>query len=499
MNRLLQNVSFQYLGSRRFMTALLLIFASAICSDLDSSSVALAAQQPRSAKSDQTTTDATRRFQAAVAAYQAQKYAEAQRQLLPLLAANPNSFEINELTGLVDAALGQDEEAHKYLAKAVRLNPSSVAADTALAGNLVRLHRNTEAEAQFRKVVELEPRSYDANHNLGEFYIQNHKLAKALPYLERAQETNPRAYNNGYDLALAYEQTGNLDKARSQVEQLLKINDTAELHSLLGEIEERAKNYLVSVAQFEQAAHMDPSESNIFDWGVELLLHQTFEPVVEVFRSGITRYPRSARLEIGLGIALYGLGHFDDGAKAFFQASDMNAADPLPLIFLGKACDNLSPPVTDEVRSRLHRFLETGPHNASVRYYYAMTLWRQSEAQPETEEWAEIESLLESTVSLDPQNADAHFQLGILYANQRKYNDAITQYEQALKIDRDTAAIHYRLGQALARTGAARRAREEFAQFERMHAREVEETVKQTADIQQFVYTLRHSTLAGKE
>jgi tetratricopeptide (TPR) repeat protein len=244
---------------------------------------------------------------------------------------------------------------------------------------------------------------------------------------------------------------------------------------------------------------MDPSESNIFDWGVELLLHQTFEPAVEVFRSGITRYPPSARLEIGLGIALYGLGHFDDGAKAFFQASDMNAADPLPLIFLGKACDNLSPPVTDEVRSRLHRFLETGPQNASVRYYYAMTLWRQGEAQPETAEWAEIESLLESTVSLDPQNPDAHFQLGILYANQRKYNDAITQYEQALKIDRDTAAIHYRLGQALARTGAAGRAREEFAQFERLHAREVEATVKQTADIQQFVYTLRHSTLVGKE
>jgi tetratricopeptide (TPR) repeat protein len=494
MISMLPGVYCRYLGIGRSTATLLLLFGCATCSGFGSPE-----QAPRPEKSGHASEETTRRFQAAVAAYQAERYGEAQGELIPLLAANPNSFEINELTGLVYVALGQDEKAHAYLLKAVRLNPGSAAANTTLAANLVRLHRNAEAEAEFRKVVELEPQSYDANHNLGEFYIQNHKLAKALPYLESAQETNPRAYNNGYDLALAYEQTGNLDKARSQVQQLLKINDTAELHSLLGEIEERAKNYLVSVAQFEQAAHLDPSESNIFDWGVELLLHQTFEPAVEVFRSGITRYPRSARLEIGLGIALYGLGHFDDGAKAFFQASDMNAADPLPLIFLGKACDNLSPPVTDEVRSRLHRFLETGPPNAWVRYYYAMTLWKQGEGQPETAEWAEIESLLKSTVSLDPQNANAHFQLGILYADQRKYNDAITQYEQALKIDRDTAAIHYRLGQALARTGAAGRAREEFAQFERLHAREVEETVKQTADIQQFVYTLRHSTLAGKE
>jgi hypothetical protein len=75
----------------------------------------------------------------------------------------------------------------------------------------------------------------------------------------------------------------------------------------------------------------------------------------------------------------------------------------------------------------------------------------------------------------------------------------MTQYEEALKIDPNTAAVHYRLGQALARTGAAARAQREFAEFERLQAHEVDETEKQNAEIQQFVYTLRHSTLAGKE
>ena len=496
---MLQNVSFLRLGSRRFMTPLVLIFASAVCSDLDSSSVTLAAQQPHSAKPSRTTQEVTRRFQVAVTAYQAERYAEAQRELLPLLAGNPDSFEINELTGLVYVALGQDEKAYTYLAKAVRLNPTSAAAHTTLAATLVRVRRNTEAEVQFRKVVELEPQGYDANHNLGAFYIQTDDLTQALPYLKRAQEINPRAYNNGYDLALAYEQTENLDKARSQVEQLLKINDTAELHSLLAEIEERAKNYLASAAQFEQAVRMNPSESNILEWGAELLLHQTFEPAVEVFKAGMARYPRSGRLELGLGIALYGLSHFDDGAKSFFHASDRNTADPLPLIFLGKAYENLSPPIRDEVRSRLHRFLITEPPNASIPYYYAIALWKQSQAQPETTQFAEIETLLKSAVSLDPRNADAYLQLGILYASQRKYNDAMTQYEEALEINPNTAAVHYRLGQALARTGAAARAQREFAEFERLQAHEVDETEKQNAEIQQFVYSLRNANFSGKE
>jgi len=47
------------------------------------------------------------------------------------------------------------------------------------------------------------------------------------------------------------------------------------------------------VAQFEQAAHMDPSENNIFDWGVELLLHQTFEPALK-FLATYSPLPRSA-------------------------------------------------------------------------------------------------------------------------------------------------------------------------------------------------------------
>jgi tetratricopeptide (TPR) repeat protein len=478
---------------------LLLIFASAICSGFGSSQSAAAEPRPRSAKPGQTGEETTRRFQAAVAAYQAQRFAEALGELLPLLATNPDSFEMNELTGLVYVALGQDERAYTYLAKAVRLQPTSGAANTTLAANLVRLHRDAEAEAQFRKALELGPRSYDANHNLGEFYIQTHKLQQSLPYLKRAQEINARGYNNGYDLALAYEQTGDLDQARRQVQQLLQINDTAELHSLLAEIEERAKNYLVAAAQFEQAAHMDASESNIFDWGVELLAHQTFEPAVEVFKTGMARYPRSARLEIGLGIAQYGLGHFDDGANTFFQASDMNTADPLPLTFLGKAYENLSPAIKEEVRSRLRRFVEADPRDASVRYYYALTLWKQGQAQPETAQLAEIESLLKSAVSLDPRNADAYVQLGILYANQHNYNGAIIQYEQALKMHPETAAIHYRLGQALARTGSATQARREFAEFERLHGQEVDETNKQNAEIQQFVYTLRNSNLVGRE
>src|SRR4029077_2469753 len=141
---------------------------------------ALAAQS----ESAQQTKDVERRFHAALTLYRAGTFIDAQQQLQALYKTNPNSFEINELTGLVYAALGRDEDANSYLAKAVRINPNLPDARTTLAANLVRLHRTTEAEVHLRKAVELAPQTYDANHNLGELYVQLSKLQEAVPYLK---------------------------------------------------------------------------------------------------------------------------------------------------------------------------------------------------------------------------------------------------------------------------------------------------------------------------
>ncbi len=445
------------------------------------------------------TAEIQRRFQSAVAAYHSQQYSEAQRILAPLLEHRPNGFELNELAGLIYVARGQYEKANSYLTKAVRLNSKSAAAATSLAANLVQLHRNSEAETQFIRVVKLEPHNFEANHNLGEFYIQAGKVKEALPYLKRAQELNPAVYNNGYDLALAYEQSGDLEQAREQIQQLIKVNNTAELHSLLGEVEEKAKSYLAAATQYETAARMDPSESNILDWGVELMRHQTFEPAVEIFNAGIEKFPNSSKLQTAVGIALNGLGRFDEGAKALMKAGEMDLSNSLPLILLGKDYENLSPAIAESVRSRLKQSIKTNQDNASLRYYYAMSLWKEHQEHPDgVEAMEEIETLLKTAVSLDPRSSEAYLQLGILYATQRKFDDAIRQYKQALAINPENATIHYRLGQAFAHAGESDRAQQEFAEFERLHKLELAETNKQSSQIQQFVYSM-HLANDGRE
>lgn len=441
----------------------------------------------------QTESATHQRFLSALRAYQAQQYAAAQKQLQAAVQTAPGSFEINELLGLVYVAQGDQAKANRFLAKAVRLNPNLTEARTALATNLLALHRGNEAEIQFKKAVELKPDGYDANHNLGEFYIESGKIANAIPFLKRAQGADPSAYNNAYDLALALDETGKLDEARQQLQRLISVHDSAELHSLLGEVEEKSRNYLASAEQCEQAARMDPSEQNILNWGAELLLHQAFVPAVEVFKTATQRFPESAQLQNGLGIAFYGAGQTDDAVRAFFRASDLTPSDPLPLTFVGKACDGASPPLADQIRTRLQNFLGRQTQSADLNYLLAVCFWKTSGMESNTERDARVESLLKHALTLDPDYADAYFQLGVLYADERKYTEAVEQYERALKINPNGAITHYRLGQALARLGDQARAQQEFAVFERLRQSESEATNKEQNQIQQFVYKMRKS------
>ncbi len=434
-------------------------------------------------------------FKAAVAEYESRKYPEAAAQLEKLVREVPESFEVQELLGLVYAAQSQNDKANEHLEKAVRLKPESATARTNLGNNLLRLGKFDLAEQQFKRAAALDPQDYEANHNLGEFYARSNKIAEAVPLFERAQRIDPSAYDNGYDLALAYLLTGRLRDARQIIHNLAKQKDTAELHNLLGEVEEKDGNFVAAANEFQAAAHMDPSESNIFDWGCELLLHRTLEPAIEVFRQGTERYPDSARMAIGLGMALYSLGKYDEAVKSLLRAADLNPGDPRGYPFLSGAFDS-SPSQAEEVIERFRRFAELQPKNGQAVFYYAMSLWKGKRSQDPNLDLNQIEALLKKSIALDPGLADAHFQLANLYSDQRQYAVAIPQYLKARELNPDLADVHYRLAQAYVRTGEKDAAQKEFRVYQQLGAKHLSDLDKQRAEIRQFVYSEKQGTEA---
>jgi tetratricopeptide (TPR) repeat protein len=445
---------------------------------------------PSAVAGSQPGTSLERKFQSAVTQYESGHFAQAAVQLEALLREAPQSFEVHELLGLVYAAQSQDVQARKHLETAVRLKPDSAAARTNLAANLARMGKLDLAEVEFKKAIKLEPKNFDANHNLGELYARSGKVPAATPFFEQAHRIDPSSYDNGYDLALAYVLTGRLKDARQLVQDLLKTKNTAELHNLLAGIEEKDGNFVAAANEYESAAHMDPSESNLFDWGSELLIHRTLAPAIEVFQHATERYPNSPRLMIGLGMSLYSRGNYDEAVKSLLRAADLNPSDPGAYLFLSKAYDS-SPSQADEVIQRFRRFAELQPRNAQASYYYAMSLWKGKRAQDPGLDLQKIESLLKQAIVLDPKYAQAHLQLGNLYSDRSKYAEAIPEYARARELDPGLGDVYYRMGQAYVHVGEKDRAQEQFAIYQRVRAEHMAERDKQQADVRQFVYSAK--------
>jgi len=439
------------------------------------------AQDPQKQKLD-------REYQAAVADYEAGRYTQAADELQHLLPYAPRSYELHELLGMVYVAEGESDKAIDQLKTAVQIKPDLAEARVNLGVTLVHARQAAAAEEQFRKASLLDPRNYDALHNLGEMYVQTGKIAEAQPYLEQAWQIHPDSYDNAYDLATADFMLGKLDQARLVVTALVKLKDTGELRNLLGQIDEKDGKYVEAANDYEAAAHLDPSEDNLFNWGSEMLLHRTYEPAIAIFQDGVARYPGSPRMRIGMGLAYYSRGKYDDAIKALIAAADLNPADPRCYVFLSKAY-NSSALQADEVTQRFKRYAELEPRNALAQYYYAVSLWKGKRVEDPGTDPATVEGLLRKAIELDDSLAEAHVQLGDLYADERKYNQSIPQYVRALELDRDFADAYYRLGTDYVHTGQKDEAQKEFAIYQKLRAEHLAEAEKERAEVQQFVYS----------
>ena len=203
---------------------------------------------------------------------------------------------------------------------------------------------------------------------------------------------------------------------------------------------------------------------NIFDLATFLLQHKKYvgalDDSIKIFRYGVGQYPRSSRMMVGLGVALYANSQYDEAVRVLCAAADLNPSDRRPVQFLGRV-SRVSPELEPEVNGRLRDFAERYPDNAATNYFYAPNLWEREGGQS-GKDVDKIERLLNKAKALSPGWYEPHY-LGVVYEVQNCDGDAIAEMNRAVKIDPEFFPAHYRLAFLYKRAGrkteAARRPR----------------------------------------
>ena len=272
--------------------------------------------------------------------------------------------------------------------------------------------------------------------------------------------------------------------AEARLRSLLQTQDRAELHVLLGQIDEKQGNAVDAVREYQRAAEMDPTDDNLMQWGAEFLLHHAPDPAVQIFTEGTRRFPSSARLLTALGVSLYVLGSYEQATNALCHASDMDPRSEDAYIFLGRIVE-AEPAAPSDVVERLARFAKQSLDNPRANYFYALALWKSQQSDKSA-----VAPMLRKATQLDPTFAAAYLQLGIV-----DLDEAPAQAQGALRhaiaADPQLAEAHFRIAQLYRKLGNETKSREELALYQQLTKDDIEQADRQRHDVQQFVFDVQ--------
>jgi tetratricopeptide (TPR) repeat protein len=211
-----------------------------------------------------------------------------------------------------------------------------------------------------------------------------------------------------------------------------------------------------------------PHEEELEQSGSALLAHKNYAQATTVFEKATALYPRSERLQMGLGLSLYGAGKYPAAVSALSAAAHLAPDDSAPVVMLSEALQ-FAPDVA--AASVLKRFSDLHPKSAPGHYAYGLSLWNDFRASHIAITLANAHTEFEKAIALDPDDAASHLQLGVIYDEQKATERAAREYLAAIRLNSQLATAHYRLAQDYQRLGKKDKAASELALYEQLRRR----------------------------
>ncbi|HKT11952.1 MAG TPA: tetratricopeptide repeat protein [Terriglobia bacterium] len=330
--------------------------------------------------------------------------------------------------------------------------------------------------------------SPEQHFSLGILFASVGSFAKAVPEFKTALKADPANDAAAYNLALSYQQLKQPLEATAVIQAALRQKPGAALYNLLATLEEGAGDYVQAARDFRQAVDLDSdNEEYYFDLGVECLSHYAFRPALDVFEVANQKFPGSLREKVGLGYAHYGLHQYPEAEQAFLEALEINPSAPAAFAAWNTLMSFLTPSGYQELSARLRRLAEGHPASPESLYYCGVSLFRSGEGMAKPADLKMAQDYLERALNLKPEFSQVHFELGRLYLLQSAYENAAHQFLETIRIDPQSANAHYQLGVTYRKLGHLAMAQQQLAQYSALSQEHQSQMSHYQGEIKKFI------------
>ncbi len=382
----------------------------------------------------------------------------------------PENDQVSEALGLLYAESRDLARALPYLQRACRDAPQSAVDHANLGTAWLKLGETRRAADELQVAARLDPGNADTLSALGQAYMLLQQPTQAGDAFARAAAVQPHNPDLLYNWAVALADQGKAEQALAVLNRIPAgaMSDAAE--SLAGDLEEKLGHFMAAVAHDRRAAQMNPSEANLYALCVEFLRHWAWDDAQKTAEFGATKYPGSTRLQLALGVSLYGGGKFEDAARVFAGLLQLHPDDAMAAGMLGRTCQEVQG--ADASCARLEDFGRQHPDNPEAAAWAARQILERPHSGADLDE---ADRMLTGATTADPRNADAWYETGLVDAERGQWHQSAQALEKATTLRPQFGPAHLQLAKAYARLGRPQDQKRELALFQSCTQKEKQE------------------------
>jgi tetratricopeptide (TPR) repeat protein len=369
---------------------------------------------------------------------------------------------------LLDAGDGRLSAAVALLSAAAGERPASDVAHANLGTAYLKLGRTADAARELTLAARLNPANTSTQETLGQAWMLLKQPAKAAPAFQSALRSDSSNADLLYNTALALDDCGKAADAEPLLARMPGVESSPEAQSLYGDVDEQLGRFEEAGKHYANAAQLAPSEPNLYMLGIEFLRHWTFDPAAQEFAAGVRIFPQSQRMHLGLGVALYGAGKYDDAIPVFADLLEQNPGNGMYAELLGRTCTVLTEGSQPKCGA-LVEYAQTHPGDAILATYAATSILHQP---ADAAQLAQARRLLETAIRANPALPEAHYGMGLLLQTESQWPQSIPELRTAIRLHPEYASAHYRLALALSHTGQHDAANAEIAMEQKYNQQE---------------------------
>lgn len=403
----------------------------------------------------------------------------------------PGDLNLQLATGIAESEAAAWTEAIAHLAPVFAATRSPVAGFALLQAELAAHadHRQTLKELGSLDLPLSERLPLEVR--LGEVLSSAGLHADAVQAFEKAILDAPERSDLYFDLALAQFRAGRLDEALGSAKRSKSLSDSADLESLIGDIQEARGDSLDAVHSYQAAVSLAPDQEQYrLALGLELLRHGTFEPAKVVFEQAAKAFPQSSRVRVAEGLTAYFLEQYPEAIKTLLEALEMDPKSDLAIGYLGEI--QLQQPVSPdpEAIDRVCRYADSHPGNGEALGDCGALRLRLEHDRGDAAPSAGTLERLRRAARLVPGSATAHCGLGQALEWTRQWQEAEGQIEACIRLRPESVEAHYRAANIARHLGETERAQQELKLHDTAQQRLVEANALRDRVIQKFLYTI---------